>query len=114
VIKHSSMVLGDIGVYHLVHHSAFLRDQNVNFGAAPFMLWDRFFGTFREPYSEAPPIGLTDQPPVYMSPMKIVFSGFAQLWYEWKMNPQWNVRWKILFGGVYYKPPISKDFLVKS
>lgn len=112
IIRNVSMALGDIGVYHLVHHSAFERDQNVNFGASPLMIWDRLFGTYRKPYDEVPPIGLTDQPKVSMSPMKIVFSGFAQLWYEWKMNPHWNIRWKIIFGGVYYKPPITKDFLL--
>lgn len=112
IIKKVSMMFGDIGVYHLVHHSAYERDQNVNFGASPFMFWDRIFGTFREPYDEAPPIGLTDQPPISMSPMKIVFSGFAQLAYEWKMNKDWRVRFKIIFGGVHYKPPVTKDFLL--
>ncbi len=113
VIKKISMMFGDIGVYHLVHHSAYERDQNVNFGASPFMFWDRVFGTFREPYNEAPPIGLTDQPPISLSPMKIVFSGFAQLAYEWKMNKDWRVRFKIIFGDVYYKPPVTKDFLLQ-
>lgn len=111
-IRDASMMFGDIGVYHLVHHSAYKQDQNVNFGASPFMFWDRIFGTYRQPYKEVPPIGLTDQPAISMSPMKIVFSGFAQLAYEWKMNKSWKIRWKIIFGDVYYKPPVTKDFLL--
>ncbi|HUH74915.1 MAG TPA: sterol desaturase family protein [Chitinophagales bacterium] len=111
-IKRISMVFGDTGVYHLVHHSAYERDQNVNFGPCPFMIWDRLFGTFREPYDVLPPLGLTNQPKISWSPMKIVFSGFAQIRYEWKNNPSWRIRFKIIFGGVYYLPPITKEFLV--
>jgi sterol desaturase/sphingolipid hydroxylase (fatty acid hydroxylase superfamily) len=111
-IRRISMVFGDTGVYHLVHHSAYERDQNVNFGPCPFMIWDRLFGTFREPYNEVPPLGLTNQPPISWSPMKIVFSGFAQIAYEWKSNPSWRIRLKIIFGDVYYLPPVTKDFLV--
>jgi sterol desaturase/sphingolipid hydroxylase (fatty acid hydroxylase superfamily) len=105
-------LFGGNGVYHLVHHSAYKQDQNVNFGGAPFLFWDRVFGTYRKPYEHVPPIGLTDQPLIHMSPMKIVFNGFRQIWYELKMNKDWKTRLKILVGGVYYKPPITKDFLI--
>jgi sterol desaturase/sphingolipid hydroxylase (fatty acid hydroxylase superfamily) len=112
IVRNLSRLFGDIGVYHLVHHSAYKRDQNVNFSAAPFMIWDRIFGTFRSPYKKMPPLGLTDQPTVTMSPIRIVFGGFAQLCYELKMNKDWKIRWKILFGDVFYMPPVSKDYLV--
>jgi sterol desaturase/sphingolipid hydroxylase (fatty acid hydroxylase superfamily) len=114
VVRFMSSLFGGNGVYHLVHHSAYKEDQNVNFGGAPFLFWDRLFGTYRKPYPEAPPIGLTDQPPIDMSPMKIVFNGFSQIWYEWKMNKDWRTRFMIIFGGVFYKPPVTKDFLVIS
>jgi sterol desaturase/sphingolipid hydroxylase (fatty acid hydroxylase superfamily) len=103
---------GGNGVHHLVHHSAYQQDQNVNFGGAPFLFWDRIFGTYRKPYEEEPPLGLTHQPPISMSPMKITFGGFSQLWYELKMNKNWWIRLRIIFGGVYYKPPVTKDFLL--
>jgi len=103
---------GGNGVYHLVHHSAYKQDQNVNLGGSPFLFWDRLFGTYRKPYDEVPPIGLTDQPKIHMSPLRIVFNGFSQIWYELKMNKDGLTRCKILFGGVYYKPPFTKDFLI--
>lgn len=112
LVRNISRIFGDAGVYHLVHHSAYERDQNVNFSAAPFMFWDRLFGTYRKPYEEAPPLGLTDQPTISMSPVKIVFNGFAQIFYELKMNKDWRIRFRIIFGGVFYKPPITKDFLL--
>lgn len=112
LVRNMSRFFGGNGVYHLVHHSAYKEDQNVNFGGAPFLFWDRIFGTYRKPYEQTPPIGLTDQPKINMSPLKIVFGGFSQIWYELKMNKDLKTRFKILFGGVFYKPPITKDFLV--
>lgn len=112
LVRNMSLLFGGNGVYHLVHHSAYKEDQNVNFGGAPFLFWDRIFGTYRKPYEQIPPIGLTDQPEINMSPMKIVFGGFSQVWYELKMNKNFKTRLKIIFGGVFYKPPITKDFLV--
>jgi hypothetical protein len=32
--------------------------------------------------------------------------------YEWKMNKDWGIRFKIIFGSIWYKPPVTKDFLV--
>jgi sterol desaturase/sphingolipid hydroxylase (fatty acid hydroxylase superfamily) len=112
VVRNMSRLFGGHGVYHLVHHSSYQQDQNVNFGGAPFLFWDRLFGTYRKPYETVPPIGLTNQPSIHMSPMKIVFHGFLQIGYEWRMNTAWTTRFKIIFGGVYYKPPVTKDFLL--
>ncbi|MEZ5006628.1 MAG: sterol desaturase family protein [Chitinophagales bacterium] len=111
IVRNLCRLYGDKGVYHLVHHSAFEQDQNVNFSGSPFNLWDRLLGTYRKPYKEAPPIGLTNNPTIYMNPFRIIFSGITQLVYELKMNKSWKVKWKIIFGGVYYLPPETKDFL---
>lgn len=112
VIRNFCRFFGGGGVYHLVHHSAYEQDQNVNFGGSPFMFWDRIFGTYRKPYAHTPPVGLTDQPKIKWNPMRIIYGGIAQLWYEWQMNRNWRTRLNILIGDVYYKPPVTKDFLL--
>ncbi|MFN8278546.1 MAG: sterol desaturase family protein [Chitinophagales bacterium] len=100
------------GVYHYMHHSAVPGHEVVNIGGGPFLFWDRVFGTYCAPTPEAPPVGLTGQPPIRLSPLAIVLSGWQQLWYEWQHNRDWRIRWRILFGGIYYKPPVTKDFLI--
>lgn len=112
IVRFITRFFGDLGVYHLVHHSAYEQDQNINFGGTPFNFWDRVFGTYRKPYASTPPVGLTNQPPISHNPFRITFSGMAQLIYEWRMNKNWLTRLKIIFGGVYYKPPVTKDFLI--
>jgi sterol desaturase/sphingolipid hydroxylase (fatty acid hydroxylase superfamily) len=111
LIRNWSRFFGN-GTYHLVHHSAFPQDHNVNLGGGPFLIWDRLFGTYRKPYAYPPPLGLTNQPEIIWNPFRISFNGFVQLWYEWKMNKDWRVRFLIIFGSIWYKPPVTKDFLV--
>lgn len=111
IIRNCSRLFGDLGVYHLVHHSAKPEDHTVNLGAAPFNFWDRVFGTYRKPYAERPPVGLTNQPTISWNPFRIIYSGIAQLVYEWRMNKNGYIRFKILFGSIWYKPPVTKDFL---
>jgi sterol desaturase/sphingolipid hydroxylase (fatty acid hydroxylase superfamily) len=112
LVRNASRLFGDLGVYHLIHHSAYPQDHTINLGGTPFNFWDRVFGTYRKPYSETPPVGLTNQPPISHNPMRITFSGIAQLIYEWKMNKDFITRLKIIFGDIWYKPPLTKDFLV--
>lgn len=100
------------GVYHLMHHSAKENDQMINLGGGPLLIWDRVFGTFKKPYVEAPPVGLTKMPKMKLNPFRIIFSGIAQMVFELKMNKNWRTRFKIVFGGIYYVPPITKDYLV--
>lgn len=111
IVRNLSRIFGG-GTYHLAHHSAFPQDHNVNLSGGPFLIWDRLLGTYRKPYPDAPPLGLTNQPKIIWNPLRISFSGFAQLWYEWKMNKDWRIRWKIIFGSIWYKPPVTKDFLI--
>jgi hypothetical protein len=49
-----------------------------------------------------------------MSPMKILFTVFQQIRYELKMNKDRKIRLKILYGTVFCKPPVTKDFLIVS
>jgi sterol desaturase/sphingolipid hydroxylase (fatty acid hydroxylase superfamily) len=100
------------GVYHYMHHSAIPGDEVVNVGGGPFLIWDRIFGTYKSPTPEKPPVGLTNNPEIKLSPFAIVISGWQQLWYELRMNKDLTTRFKILFGGIYYKPPITRDFLI--
>lgn len=102
------------GTYHYVHHSAIPGEETINLGGAPFLVWDRVFGTFRLPNAEKPPVGLTAQPPIKLSPFVLIFSGWQQIAYELKNNPSWLTRFKIIFGNIYYVPPITKDFLKKT
>ncbi len=112
IIRNASRLFGDLGVYHLVHHSSKPEDHTVNLSGAPFNFWDRLFGTYRKPYSKTPPVGLTNKPPVKWNPVRIIYSGIAQLIFEWRMNKNWLTRFKIVFGSIWYKPPMTKDFLI--
>lgn len=100
------------GTYHYMHHSAIPGHEIINVGSGPFLFWDRVFGTYRSPLKDKPPVGLTGNPVIKLNPLAIVISGWQQLWYELKMNNSWAVRFKIIFGDIYYKPPVTKDFLI--
>lgn len=111
IVRNLSRIFGGKGVYHLVHHSAYEQDQEVNFSAAPFSFWDRVFGTYRKPYESIPDLGLTHQPAIKLSPFRIIFSGVFQLGYEFFHNKGFATKWKIIFGSIHYQAPISKDYL---
>lgn len=100
------------GAYHYMHHNSMPGKETVNLGGGFFMLWDRLFGTFEQPPTSVPSVGLTHNPDVYMNPFRITFSGFAQIWFELQQNKNWKTRFLILFGGVYYIPPITKEYLI--
>lgn len=114
IIRNLSRLVGDSGVYHLVHHSSAKEDQMVNLSGGPFNLWDRLFGTYKQPPAAYPAMGLTDNPPISHNPLRILFSGILHIAYEFKMNKGFKDRFYILFGSVYYKPPVSRDFLIRS
>jgi sterol desaturase/sphingolipid hydroxylase (fatty acid hydroxylase superfamily) len=101
------------GIYHYTHHTSEPGKLTVNLGGGLFMFWDRIFGTFEAPPETPPKTGLTGNPDVHMNPWRITFSGFAQVAYELKHNKSWSTRIKILFGDVYYKPPLTKEFLIR-
>ncbi len=99
------------GTIHYVHHSALEGDDAVNLSSGGFCFWDFVFGTFRRPYAEHPPVGLTNNPPIRLNPFSLLFAGWQQLFYEWRNNKDWKIRFKILFGNIWYIPPVTKDFL---
>ncbi|MEP2989148.1 MAG: sterol desaturase family protein [Parasphingorhabdus sp.] len=101
------------GPYHYLHHSSREGEEVVNVGGDPFLIWDHLFGTFKDPPPEKPPIGLTNQPEIYINPVAHVFSGFLQIGYELVHNKSFRDRLQILFGSAYYTPPKSHDFLKK-
>lgn len=111
-VRNMSRLFGDRGVYHLMHHSAKSNDQTINLGASPFLFWDRIFGTYRKPYEEAPPLGLTNTPKIHYNPIRIILSGISQILFELKENKNWLTRLKILFGPIHYQPPKSKEYLI--
>ena len=101
-----------VGNYHYVHHSARKEHGMINLGNNFWMLWDRVFGTYVEPPDERPPTGLTNNPPLYMNPLRLALAGMMQIAYELQCNPLqlWP---RILFGDSYYEPPVSRDFAIK-
>lgn len=99
------------GTIHYMHHSALEGDDAVNLSSGGFCFWDFVFGTFRMPYKDRPPVGLTNCPPIKLNPVSLLFAGWQQLFYEWKHNKNWKVRFKIIFGDIWYMPPVTKDFL---
>ena len=111
VVRHLSHYYGN-GVYHYMHHTAKQGDEIVNVGGSPFLIWDRIFRTYRTPTAIPPAVGLTNTPIIVLSPFKIMFAGFEQLVYELRHNKSWWERFKIIFGDIYYKPPVTKDFLI--
>jgi sterol desaturase/sphingolipid hydroxylase (fatty acid hydroxylase superfamily) len=111
LLRYVSAYYGN-GVYHYMHHTSKQGDEIVNVGGPPFMLWDRVFGTYRIPTPEPPKVGLTNNPVIALNPFKIIFSGIEQIIYELRMNKDWSTRLWIVCGTVYYRPPISKDFLI--
>jgi len=100
------------GVYHYLHHSAVEGEENINLAGAFFNFWDRVFGTYVKPRKEKPPVGLTNQPIILLNPFVLYFGGLMTIIYELKNN---SLRYwfKILFGTVDYKPPKTKDYLIK-
>lgn len=101
------------GPYHVLHHSSLPEHTVANLGGGVFLLWDRVFGTYFKPTEKIPPLGLTNQPDIYLNPLNMALSGLLQVVYELKNNKGFVVRFKILFGGVFYAPPISKSFIKK-
>lgn len=101
------------GNYHYMHHSALKGHEAINIAGFGLYFWDRVFGTYVEPYKEKPPVGLTGSPELHMNPVRLGFSGVAQIIYEWKNNKNFLTRMKILFGSSDYEPPVTKDYAKK-
>lgn len=104
------------GIYHYLHHSAERLDgkptNTVNLGGS-FMYWpDKLFGTFRELPEQAPPIGLTGQPPLLYNPLRLALSGMAQIVYELRHNAlrHWPL---IVCGRVDQNPPRTRDYALR-
>ncbi len=127
LVRWAGMFFGN-GIYHYMHHSA--RDEDaviigsfnkgkdrkvnmINMGGGFFFFWDKVFGTFKTVSEEKPDVGLIGRPELHMNPVRLAFSGIAQLIYELRMNKDFLTRLKILFGPSEYNPPISKDYAIK-
>jgi sterol desaturase/sphingolipid hydroxylase (fatty acid hydroxylase superfamily) len=98
------------GPYHYIHHISSAPD--CNFGAMPFMFWDRVFGTYRAPTAERPSVGLWGRPALHWNPVRLALSGVLQVIYELRMNAGLLTRLRILFGSLHYMPPQSRDYSV--
>ena len=99
------------GPYHVLHHSSREEHAMANLGGN-IGLWDFVFGTYCDLTEEEPDFGLTNQPALALSATAIVFGGLQQLLYELQHNKDFLTRLKIIFGGIYYKPPVTKNFLI--
>ena len=100
------------GPYHIIHHRS-ENLKNVNLGTGNFLVWDRLFGTYEKPQGTIPMLGLFNNPIILLNPIRMVFSGWAQVYYELKNNKNSKIRFKILFGSVDYVPPESYDYLIQ-
>ncbi len=113
VLRFFTQFFGGHGAYHYVHHSSAKEHQMANLGGGMFLLWDRVFGTFVEPPVEPPAIGWTNNPAIYMNPLRVIFGGPARIIYELRMNKNWKTRFLILFGPINYEPEISINYIKK-
>ncbi len=100
------------GNYHYMHHSALPGHEAINLAGTLFFFWDRVFGTYVPPSREKPPVGLTGSPPLHSNPVRLALSGMWQLYYELRHNRGFATRWKILFAGTDWNPPVTKDFAI--
>jgi sterol desaturase/sphingolipid hydroxylase (fatty acid hydroxylase superfamily) len=105
------------GIYHYLHHSSEVIDgkptNTINLGGSFFYLPDKLFGTFKPLPEQAPPIGLTGNPPLHYNPFRLALSGMAQIFYELWHNRSPLQWWRILTGKVDYAPPVTADFALK-
>jgi sterol desaturase/sphingolipid hydroxylase (fatty acid hydroxylase superfamily) len=108
------------GPYHYLHHSSEHADAGkgqavnmINIGGGLFGLWDKVFGTYSPLREKRPPVGLTGNPELYMNPLRLAFSGVAQMLYELWHNRGLKVKLKIIFGGSDWNPPITKDYAIR-
>jgi hypothetical protein len=100
------------GPYHMTHHSAKEGEEIVNLANTGFNFWDRLFGTFQKPDKVCPPLGLTHQPKIKLNPFRLYFGGLLTILFELKHNKA-KYWFKILFGSVYFTPPVTRDFLIE-
>jgi sterol desaturase/sphingolipid hydroxylase (fatty acid hydroxylase superfamily) len=116
-VRHKWIKLGCFaffsGPYHLMHHSDKKEHQVVNVSFTPFYVWDILFGTYVNPTEDRPVTGLTNSPEIYMNPFRIIFSGWVEMYMEFKLNKHWKDRFLILFGSTSYIPPIRVNYLKK-
>jgi hypothetical protein len=100
------------GPYHMTHHSAKEGEEIVNLANLGFNFWDRLFGTFQQPDKVCPPLGLTHQPKIKLNPFRLYLSGILTILFELKHN-EVKYWFKIIFGSVYFTPPVTRDFLIE-
>ncbi|HQQ64487.1 MAG TPA: sterol desaturase family protein [Pseudomonadales bacterium] len=108
------------GVYHYLHHSAEKQHNNprgnlINIGGGLFFFWDRVFGTYVPVTEHRPRVGLQgiEADAMTTNPLRLAFSGLAQMLYELKRNP-WRDWPMILFGTTDYVPKHSKEYVLKA
>jgi len=112
VVRFLSAFYGN-GVYHYTHHSAKKGEECVNISGFCFNFWDRLFGTYLKPKKEKPLVGLTNQPNILLNPFILYLGGILTIVYELRHNAI-SYWFRILFGGVSYIPPNTKDYLIVS
>jgi sterol desaturase/sphingolipid hydroxylase (fatty acid hydroxylase superfamily) len=108
VFRMMRLVFVTVGV-HYTHHSnepRHNRKTGCNFGAR-FTLWDRLFGTYVEPDEEIPQTGLFGKHADYCyNPIRFLLLPYVRFYRELRFNSlrHWP---KILFGSVFYSPPVK-------
>lgn len=91
---------------HRVHHGSNDKYLDKNYGGI-LMIWDKLFGTFQRE-EEKVVYGLTKD--IHTNnPIKINFIEYQDIWKDVKKCRNWKDRFKIVFGGLTWRPAYFKE-----
>ncbi len=86
---------------HRVHHGSNAKYLDKNYGGI-LILWDKIFGTFQRE-EEKVVYGLTKNIKTN-NPIAINFIEYKNIWKDLKRCRNWKDRFKIIFGGLTWRP----------
>lgn len=95
---------------HRVHHGSNRKYLDKNYGGIT-MIWDHLFGTFQKE-EEKVIYGLTT-PIKTNHVLKINFIEYKNIWNDVKRCRTWKDRFRIIFGGLIWRPDYFKENLNK-
>lgn len=91
---------------HRVHHGSNRKYLDKNYGGV-LMIWDKLFGTFQKE-EEKVIYGLTKNINTN-NPITINFIEYANIWKDVKRCQNWSDRFRIIFGGLVWRPSYFKN-----
>ena len=91
---------------HRVHHGSNEKYLDKNYGGI-LMIWDKLFGTYQREEEEVV-YGLTKNINTN-NPISINFIEYKHIWEDVKKCRTWKDRFKIIFGGLVWRPSYFKS-----